>query len=271
MMELIVGMVILAIVAMALTRVMVSQVKFFDKQKTSNLARSVSRGPLNRVVSDLRMVEALGGVVAASASSVQVRVPYAIGLVCASAGGFTHISLLPVDSSMFASTGFSGYAWRNGAGVYAYVEAGVSAPITGDLGICTGAGISSLTTQGAKIIKISPALVADASVGTPVMLFRRVIYSFEPSAAVPGSRGLFRTVVATNSKEELSAPYETSALFRFFVQSSLTSQAAPPANLSTLRGLELLLNGTSEYIPSGAATRQRAPFTTAVFFKNRLD
>jgi len=34
-------------------------------QKNGNLARNVSRGPLNHVVSDLRMVEALGGVVSA--------------------------------------------------------------------------------------------------------------------------------------------------------------------------------------------------------------
>ena len=76
--ELLIGMVILAIVGMGLTKIMSSQARYFDHQKTSNLARAVSRGPLNRVVSDLRMVEASGGVIAASATSIDMRVPYAI-------------------------------------------------------------------------------------------------------------------------------------------------------------------------------------------------
>src|ERR1051325_65495 len=101
--ELIVGMVILAIVAMSLTKVLVSQGRYFDHQKNWNLARNVSRGPLNRVVSDLRMVEALGGVVTATDSALEVRVPYAIGVVCAKVAPYTHISLLPVDSAMYAS------------------------------------------------------------------------------------------------------------------------------------------------------------------------
>ena len=67
--ELIIGMVILAIVGLAMTRILSSQARYFDHQKTANLARAVSRGPLNRVVSDLRMVEAKGGVVSASVSA----------------------------------------------------------------------------------------------------------------------------------------------------------------------------------------------------------
>jgi Tfp pilus assembly protein PilW len=72
--ELIVGMVILAVVGMALTRVMVMQARYFDHQKQDNLARNVSRGPLNRLVSDIRMVEAEGGISAASATAVTARV-----------------------------------------------------------------------------------------------------------------------------------------------------------------------------------------------------
>jgi len=79
--ELIVGMVILAIIGMALSRTLISQARYFSHQKNGNLARNVSRGPLNRVVSDLRMVEALGGVVSASDTALLVRVPYAMGVV----------------------------------------------------------------------------------------------------------------------------------------------------------------------------------------------
>jgi hypothetical protein len=269
--ELIVGMVILAIVGMALSRVLMSQARYFSHQKASNLARNVSRGPLNRVVSDLRMVEALGGVISASETVLLVRVPYAMGVVCAKVDPYTHISLLPVDSAMYWSPGFSGYAWRNGEGVYTYVESGSPSIAPGDLATCNAAAITTLTSDLAKVIKIIPALDTTASVGTPVFLFRQIKYEFKASTAVPGMKGLFRTVVATGAWEELAAPFDNASKFRFFVMNSLTSQADPPADLSTLRGIELLMNGMSENIPTGSAAKTSAPFTTAVFFKNRLN
>jgi hypothetical protein len=269
--ELVVGMVILAIIGMSLSRVLVSQARYFSHQKSANLARNVSRGPLNRVVSDLRMVEALGGVVEASDTSLLVRVPYAIGVVCANNNPFTHISLLPVDSAMYAAPGFTGYAWRGGSGVYRYVEDINLTVAAGNLTICNDALIATLTASNAKIIKISPELPDTASFGTPVFLFRRIKYEFKPSAAVPGMRGLWRTVMTTGTTEELAAPFDNSSRFEFFVMSSQTSQANPPADLSTLRGVELVMNGMSELVPSGSTAKTSAPFKTAVFFKNRLD
>lgn len=272
--ELVVGIVILGIVGLALTRIMVAQARYFDHQKKSNLARNVSRGPLNRVVSDLRMVEALGGVVSATSTAVTVRVPYAIGIVCVGTGtgasSSTHISLLPVDSAMYAGPGYSGFAWRNGAGKYGYVESGTLTS-DGTLSLCNTAGVSTLTSDQAKVVRISPKLTDTASVGTPVFLFRKITYEFKNSTAVPGTIGLYRTIVANGDTEELSAPYESTAKFRFFIGNATTAQDAVPAQLSTLRGLELNMTGVSEKIPSGGTQKERAPFTTAVFFKNRLN
>ena len=269
--ELIVGLVILAIVGMALSRVLVSQARYFSHQKTGNLARNVSRGPLNRVVSDLRMVEALGGVLSATENELLVRVPYAIGVVCALVNPYTHVSLLPVDSAMYAATGFSGYAWRGGNGVYRYVETGPPTVATGDIAVCNGALIHTLTADNAKVIKITPAMTDTASVGTPIFLFRRIKYEFKASTAVPGMRGLFRTVMETGASEELAAPFDNNSKFRFFIGNGLVAQDAPPGDLSTLRGIELVMNGMSERIPSGSTQKALAPFTTAVYFKNRLD
>lgn len=270
--ELLIGMVILAIVGMALTKTLTSQARYFDHQKTSNLARAVSRGPINRVVSDLRMVEAFGGMISASASQIEVRVPYAIGVVCGPGpnNNSTHISLLPVDSAMYSAPGYSGYAWRGGDGVYRYKEDNQTKDV-GTLDVCNAAKISSLTSQGARIIKISPLLPDTASYGTPVFLYRKIRYSFAPSQMVPGTIGLFRTRMENGQTEELSAPYDNTAKFRFFIGSNLTAQDNPPANLSTIRGIELNMTGMSERAPSGDVAKQKAPFITAVFFKNRLD
>jgi len=270
--ELIIGMVILAIVGMALTKTLRSQARYFDHQKTSNLARAVSRGPINRVVSDLRMVEAIGGVITASSTSIEMRVPYAMGVVCGPGpnGNSTHIALLPVDSAMYAAPGYSGYAWRGGDGHYRYKEDNQTKDV-GTLDVCTAAQVLVLTTQGAKVIKINPLLPDTASVGTPVFLYRKIRYSFAASSMVPGTIGLWRTRMENNQSEELSAPYDASAKFRFFVNSNTTAQDNPPADLSTIRGIELNMTGLSERAPSGDVAKQKAPFITAVFFKNRLD
>ncbi|MEO8194984.1 MAG: prepilin-type N-terminal cleavage/methylation domain-containing protein [Gemmatimonadales bacterium] len=268
--ELIVGMVILGIIGMALTRVMVTQARYFDHQKTANRARNVSRGPLNRVVSDLRMVEALGGVTSASATQISARVPFAIGVVCVSTSSGTQVSLLPVDSAMYSSPGYSGYAWRDSQGKYHYVTQGTSHD-NGDVAACTGAGVATLTANNAKVVRITPRLTDTASVGTPVFLVRNIKYEFKASTAVPGTTGLYRKIVETGAEEELSAPYASDAKFRFYVGSSVTAQDAPPGDLSTLRGIELNMTGLSEKIPRQGVARQTAPFVTAVFFKNRLN
>lgn len=268
--ELLIGMIILAIVGMALTRTLTSQARYFDHQKTSNLARAVSRGPINRVVSDLRMVEARGGMINASASQIDVRVPYAMGVVCGDDNAGTHVALLPVDSAMYSAPGYSGYAWRGGDGVYRYKEDNQTKDV-GTLTVCNNAQILVLTTQGAKVIRLNPVLPDTASYGTPVFLYRKIRYSFGASQMVPGTIGLFRTRLENGQTEELSAPYHASAKFRFFVGNSLTAQDNPPADLSTIRGIELNMTGMSERAPSGDVGKQKAPFITAVFFKNRLD
>ncbi len=271
--ELLVGMVILGVVGMALTRIMVTQARYFDHQKTSNMARNVSRGPLNRVVSDLRMVEAEGGVTAAVPSSITARVPYAIGVVCATVSGVTHISLLPVDSAMYAAPGYSGYAWRNGEGRYQYRMTSQinSSLVTGVLQNCTNVSVGNLTADKAKVVGITPALTDSADVGTAVFLLREIRYKFKESTAIPGTTGLYRKVVATGDEEELSAPYSNDAKFRFYVKSSTTAVDGPPADLSTLRGIQMNMTGQSEAVPRQGVLPQKAPFVTAVFFKNRLN
>lgn len=270
--ELIIGIVILAIVGLGMTRMLSSQARYFDHQKTANLARAVSRGPLNRVVSDIRMVEAKGGVISATPTTIELRVPYAIGVVCGPGPNntSTHISLLPVDSAVYDAPGYSGYAWRAGNGVYTYIEDNHVKDI-GTLSVCNDVQITTLTGEGARVIRIMPQLADTASFGTPVLLYRQIRYSFANSNTVPGAKGLFRTRMKTGQSEELSAPYASDAKFRFFVGSSIVAQDNPPNDLSTLRGIEMNMTGLSERTPTGSTAKKRAPFVTAVFFKNRLD
>src|SRR5438034_9647375 len=101
--ELLVGIVIFAIVGALFTKLLSIQGKFFDRQGMGNAARNVSRSSLNRVISDFRMIEATGGVVAATPTSLTIRIPYAIGVMCVNATGGTDISLLPVESTSYSN------------------------------------------------------------------------------------------------------------------------------------------------------------------------
>ena len=271
--ELLVGIVIFAIIGALMTKLITVQGRYFDRQGMTNAARNVSRASLNRIVSDFRMIEASGGVVAASPTSITIRVPFSIGVVCRNANGGTVVTLLPADSTMYANAAYYGYAWRNFQnGAYSYVEAGSSRDVA-DASNCTAVNITMV--PNGKIVLLKPALPANAGLGTPVFLISRVRYEFKNSVAVPGKLGLWRTVIAQNGNEtaeELVAPFANTAKWKFFtINGGNVAADLPPADLTTLRGLELHLDGMSEYTAPGQTTAESAPFTTAVYFKNRIN
>ena len=275
--ELLVGVVLFAIVGAALTRLMTVQGRLFDRQGMGNAARNVSRASLNRVVSDFRMIEATGGVLAASPTSLTIRIPYAIGVMCANSGVGTVLSLLPVDSTSYARAGKYGYAWRNFQnGVYSYVENPSTRDELDPVGyqaVCTGVNITTVTKG--KVVMVTPALPNGSGLGTPVFLYSKVRYEFKASETVPGKLGLYRTDISpagVESSEELVAPFASTAKWKFFtLNGGAVALDNPPGNLADVRGLELHFDGSSEYIAAGAPGLENAPFTTAVFFKNRTN
>jgi hypothetical protein len=127
---------------------------------------------------------------------------------------------------------------------------------------------------GGRVVAVTPplpaALPALTAVGTPVFLLQRLTYEFKSSAALPGRTALWRTVGATAQADELVAPFDATARFRFFVTGSDTAQADVPNPLSTMRGLELSLSGQSERAPEGGAAPKANKVVTAVFFNNQL-
>ena len=278
--ELLITLIIAAIVGAALLRLMVGQTRFMDQQEASREARSVSRSGINRLVSDLRAVEANFGLQAAAAGGQDftVGVPYAFGVVCAHAGAITTMSLLPVDSAMYNAPGYSGFAWRNATGTYLYSGGGAIA--AGTAVLCQNAGPDSIHTLPAaggapagQIINVTGVgLGLLPPKGSLVFLYRRVRYEFKASVAVPGQTGLWRTTLdGGGPPEELAAPFDATARVNFFVLNNATAQAAVPAPLTNTRGLELVLNGLSERAPSGTTVAKSAPVTTSVFFENRPD
>lgn len=262
--EVLVGLVVVAIVGLGITKLITSQARFFAAQAASRDARNVSRSSINRIISDLRMVEASGGVVAASATSITVRVPFAMAVSCDQ----NVLSLLPSDSVQYAG-GISGYVWRSAQGAMTYQEVGVSIANSSSTA-CTTVGVSVLASDGGKVVAISPPLPGAAIKGTPVLLYRSVQYQFKTSAVIPSAIGLFRQALSPSAtEEELASPFGSGAMFRFFVGNSSIAQDNAPADLTTIRGIELNLTGISERAVAGDITKKKEAVVTAVFFKNR--
>jgi prepilin-type N-terminal cleavage/methylation domain-containing protein len=282
--ELLLSLIVTAIVGAALIKMVLSQAQFMDQQEAWRGARSVARGGINRLLSDLRAVEAANGLTAAApgGQDFTVRVPYAFGISCFSANPSHTLTLLPVDSAMYFADGYSGFAWRNGAGVYTPVPSGMLPVIQGNGASCTNAlPLPILAGSGGLIPSINGApagqvVVVNGNiaggnppVGTIFYLYRLIRYEFKASNMVPGTIGLFRT--AGGVEEELAAPFANTAQVRFYRLNNAASQMAVPAQLSEVRGLELILDGMSERAPQGSAAPKTANVRTSVFFENRPD
>jgi prepilin-type N-terminal cleavage/methylation domain-containing protein len=266
--ELLVAMVIMGVIGAAITGLMTSQSRFFNQQEGRGNARRVARSATSIILSDLRSVERSGGVVAASGTSITLRVPYSQGIVCAAAAGSMTVSLPPIDSVRWAGAAFSGYAWRDTLGVYNYVDPGtaVAAATSAQAAVCGTATIDTIPTG--RVVVVTPGVATGPTAGTPVFLFQRIRYQFATSTLMPGRLALLRTLVTPNTTEELVAPFDSTAGFRFYTAGSATSTSTVPAPLSDIVGFDLQLVGLNDRAPSSTAADQ-APLTTAVFFQNR--
>jgi prepilin-type N-terminal cleavage/methylation domain-containing protein len=274
--ELLVAVVLLGIVAGALSRLMVDQMRMFDNTQVVRGARSAARNSMNVMLSDLRMVQDSGGItaVANDNKSITVNVPYTFGVLCGSAGGVTTVSMLPTDSLTLANAVYAGYGWRSRTtGRYTVVATTVAPTASATPTRCTGtgageAGIKTVSLNGRTglIRDISPALASTMGPGVPIMFYQTITYSFTASSLYPGKIGLWRSV-ANGVNEELMAPFTTTARFRYYKSGDDTSRTTAPA-LSDIRGVALVLNAEASRKPAGKSTLSQSQMMTSVFFKN---
>ncbi|HEX6135797.1 MAG TPA: prepilin-type N-terminal cleavage/methylation domain-containing protein [Longimicrobiales bacterium] len=278
--EVMIALTLTALVGAAVTGMFVSQSRFFDHQEKVGAARAVSRGAMNIMMSEMRMIEQDSGIVSATNRRITLRVPYAFGVVCDASvlNGLT-LSMLPTDQAVLADSGYSGFAYRSASGDYTYVS-GLTFPVAGGVGTCSasglipgGNGIVPDTTGGTgafagNAIQI-PLTIGSLPPGTPVFLYQLITYEFKPSVNVPGNRvALWRRIHRTNQDDELVAPFDTTAKFRFYVNDAPSAQTAVPSPLSDVTGIEIVLDAISER-PESNGSHQTVPLTTSVFFKNR--
>ncbi|MBP2646576.1 MAG: hypothetical protein H6Q77_200 [Gemmatimonadetes bacterium] len=287
--ELLVAMTVTAIVGAALIQIILAQNRSAGTNEAWRVARAVSRGSLNRVLADFRIAEAEGVLdpaAAMSSTSITLRVPFAIGVACNTTVPLT-ASLLPVDNTLWAASvaGFAGFAWRDEAsGTYRYRTTSTTVSTVGPA-VCNAAGIATLPASAGggtagRVVQLGAPSMGTAApyaslvptVGMNVLLLQQVRYRFAPSVALPGATALWREVLSgTPISEELAAPFDSTARFRFYVTGSTLAQDAVPSPRTLTRGIEIHLDGLSETAPLGSTAPKRIGLTTSIFFKNRHD
>ena len=274
--ELMIALIVASVVGAGLVKLMIGQARATSNQEAWRTARTGPRIGINRLISELRMVDPIGGVEAAVAGGQDftLRVPYAVGVMCWSDGASSIVSLMPVDSAMYAEGGFGGFAWRGTTGTYNYVPT-TTAPTSAGAATCAANSVTTIPAIGSspagQVVTVTGAVAPIPAVGTPFLLFRRLRYEFKASTMFPGRIGLWRTVLANGATEEVAAPFDAAARVRFYVLDATAAQAAVPASLSDIRGLELQLFGSSDGTPEGSTGPKVAAVTASVFFKNRPD
>jgi prepilin-type N-terminal cleavage/methylation domain-containing protein len=270
--EVIVALVLMGIIGTAATGVFISQSQLYDHQEKLGSARASSRTAISMLMTELRMLEQGGGLEAATGTRIVVRAPFAFGIICARPSSHTTISRLPGDTMAFneviAKGSYVGYAYRyRGNGAYRYrphATAPVALPESNTE--CNNVAHVFSAAEGGGRFRLLPG-GSQAAPGTPVLLYQRVTYEFQADAEFGGRIGLFRTA-GSDVDEPISGPFDSTARFRFFVGNNAQAQDSPPSDLSTVTGLELVLDGLSER-PRSDGTHQAAPLKTAVFFWNR--
>lgn len=258
--ELLITLMVFGILGTALARLMISNSRFVSRQETMLEARQTARAAMNVMLAELRLVSD-GGLVAAAPDSVSVRVPYAFGVFCRN----EYAVLAPPDSTVYASAVHAGIAYQLATGLYAFDSTATVAGTTTNTAACDADSIRAI--PGGRRITLSVAGLAPAT--RLFYLYQTVTYKFAPSVSLPGRRALWRRAAGA-AAEELLAPFDTAARFRFLTGSRLVPQTTVPAPLSLVRGLELRLVGASVNRAQGAAAPTVFAIHPRVRFANML-
>jgi hypothetical protein len=158
-----------------------------------------------------------------------------------------------------------GIARRLSNGSYT-VREGISVAFTTDTATCASENIQRI--PDGTWIEISPSAAAPS--GYLFFLYQTVAFRFSGSSDLPGRIGLWRRV-NNGAYEELVAPFDSTARFRFLVGANPVPTDIAPADLSTVAGLELVLAAQSYEMPQGKSSYATFELPTQLQFLNRAN
>ena len=283
--EILTALVIFGVIGVALTKMVIGQARSFQIDNGSRRARTTARSAMNILTTDLRMTQDVGAIDSIDTVNnrwVDLKVPTAFGIVCQVNAANIIIAIVAVDSFQTASSKYGGYAVRNPTtGSYQYTSAGSSDTIwTANVNSCRGgpqifADTVRFSGRAGGVYEASGVPPAGATVGAPAFIYQHVRYQFDTSGIYPNRMGLYRTIRGRNNTdkltEELIAPFASTARFRYYTnpwtyRDTVTKTA--PANVNTIRGLQIHLPAQSSDTVPGARSPRTSTTTMSVFFKN---
>lgn len=277
--ELMLAMVVTGIIGAALVRTMISSNRFIDRVESGREARGAVRAGMNLTATELRMVSAGTGIEAATATSLTIRVPFRVGVACATtigAPGLLVAAMLPADTTIATtSLGYNGFAALASTGEYSYVNSTLD-PVAGTALLCTGAPANISIVPGSTVLAMSGVAVpTPIPPGAPVVLWRRVQYEIAASTVMPGRTALWRRQLnnlnAVTQSDEIAAPLDSASRFGFFINNSRTVSDTVPTALANIRGVELRFTGQSVRTVRGTGRSEQFRVLTSIFFLNRPD
>jgi prepilin-type N-terminal cleavage/methylation domain-containing protein len=277
--EIITALVILSILGVAMTKVLLSQTRSYQYDTGGRRSRTAARSAMNILITDLRMTQDYGGVTAVDATnnrSIDARVPIGFGVVCVVGAGGVVMALAPVDSFQYASMKFGGYAVRDATtGIYSYVPGGSIS--SADPSNCHGgpkiyADTVTMGGRQGKVVQVTGTVPTGTVAGSMAMIWQTVRYQFDTSKVYAKRAGLFRIVTSASPPDtnELVAPFSWTARFKYYTTMNPkdTAKATAPADLNTIRGIQIYLAAEAGDTVPGRTGPKKSPLTTAVFFKN---
>ena len=167
-----------------------------DATKYEDGARSTA----HLLAGDLRRVPA-GGVLVATADSVVVAVPLAVGAVCANDGTYATI-YLGLGNATLSTLAVDGYAVRGTTGVWTFTtHAGSSlfSGVTQQRSLCVAAG-GGAAGKDSDYYTFTSNLTSHPA-GTAVLVWDRLTFRFGTSLLDPTTRGFHHATTSTNSVE----------------------------------------------------------------------
>jgi prepilin-type N-terminal cleavage/methylation domain-containing protein len=283
--EIITALVILAVIGVALTKMVVGQARSFQIDNGNRRARTASRNAMNILTTDLRMAQdfdAIDSIDTANNRWIDLKVPIAFGVVCEVNAGNAVLSVAAVDSFQTATSKYGGYAVRSTTtGLYGYSKATSSDTVQAtDVSRCQGGpkiGLDSFKVANRRgaVVLVSPGPPAGTVAGEPAFIFQHVRYQFDTSGIYRNRYGLYRTIRGRGNTdkltEELIAPFDAAARFYYYTnpwtyRDTVTKTA--PTNLNTIRGFQIYLPAQSSDTVPGAKSPRKSTTRMAVFFKN---
>jgi prepilin-type N-terminal cleavage/methylation domain-containing protein len=279
MVEIITALTILAIIGVAMTRLMLSQTRSYQYDNGARRSRTAARSAMNIMITDLRMTQDNGGITYLDATNnrrVDARVPIGFGVVCVVGVGGVIMALAPMDSFQYSSMKFGGYAIRNATtGIYSYSAGGTIS--SADASNCHGgpkiyADTVTMGGRQGKVVAVTGLVPAGTVAGSMGMIWQTVRYSFDSSKVYANRAGLFRivTTATTADTNELIAPFSWNARFSYYTTMNPkdTAKSTTPTDYNTVRGLQIYLAAEAADTVPGRTGPKKSPLTTAVFFKN---